>query len=146
MAKTVKLVTSNDFSELFTLENNVVDIKRDKLLQLVKDVASEVKEYELEVVSPGQVQIVQDTKTKYRKLVAINGAGAGMIALDFICRSNRGRVVAFRMPEGAPLPTRSITTNAGGGILWWDAGSREIIFSQIENNTRVVLNLSGFFA
>ncbi len=32
MAKTVKLVTSNDFSELFTLENNVVDVKRDKLL------------------------------------------------------------------------------------------------------------------
>lgn len=67
MAKTVKLVTSNDFSELFTLENNVVDVKRDKLLQMVKDVASEVKEYELEVVSPGQVQIVQDAKTKYRK-------------------------------------------------------------------------------
>lgn len=146
MAKTVKLVTSNDFSELFTLENNVVDVKRDKLLQMVKDVASEVKEYELEVVSPGQVQIVQDTKTKYRKLVAINGAGAGMVALDFIYRSNRGRVVAFRMPEGAPLPTRSITTNAGSGILWWDAGTRDIIFTQIENNQRIVLNLSGFFA
>ena len=92
---------------------------------------------------------MQDTKTKYRKLVAINGAG--MVALDFICRSNRGRVVAFRMPEGAPLPTRSITTNAGSGILWWDAGTRDIIFTQIENNQRIVLycivlNLSGFFA
>ena len=106
---------------------------------------SEIK-YELEVVSPGQVQIVQDTKTKYRKLVAINGAGAGMVALYFICRSNRGRVVAFRMTEGAPLPTRSITTNAGSGILWWDAGTRDIIFTQIENNQRIVLNLSGFFA
>lgn len=146
MAKTVKLVTDKDFSSLFSLDNGTVDIAQTRLKELIREVASEVKEYELEVVSPGQVQIVQDTKTKYRKLVAINGAGAGMVALDFICRSNRGRVVAFRMPEGAPLPTRSITTNAGGGILWWDAGTRDIIFTQIENNTRVVLNLSGFFA
>ena len=47
MAKTVKLVTDKDFSSLFSLDNGTVDIAQTKLKELIREVASEVKEYEL---------------------------------------------------------------------------------------------------
>lgn len=131
--------------EDFDVVNGNVRIKEERLKQLMREKAAEVQDYVLEVVNPNATQIIADANTDTRKMVSINGMGLGIISLDFICRVNSNRTVAFRMPEGAPLPTKTITTNAGSGLLWWNKGSREIVFSQVKSNERVVLNLVGMF-
>lgn len=131
--------------EDFDVVNGNVRIKEERLKQLMQEKTAEVQDYVLEVVNPNATQIIADANTDTRKMVSINGMGLGIISLDFICRVNGNRTVAFRMPEGAPLPTKTITTNAGSGLLWWNKGSREIVFSQVKSNERVVLNLVGMF-
>ena len=131
--------------EDFDVVNGNVRIKEERLKQLMQEKTAEVQDYVLEVVNPNATQIIADANTDTRKMVSINGMGLGIISLDFICRVNSNRTVAFRMPEGAPLPTKTISTNAGSGLLWWNKGSREIVFSQVKSNERVVLNLVGVF-
>lgn len=131
--------------EDFDVVNGNVQIKEERLKQLIQEKTAEVQDYVLEVVNPNATQIIADANTDTRKMVSINGMGIGIISLDFICRVNSNRTVAFRMPEGAPLPTKTISTNAGSGLLWWNKGSREIVFSQVKSNERVVLNLVGMF-
>lgn len=131
--------------EDFDVVNGNVRIKEERLKQLMQEKTAEVQDYVLEVVNPNATQIIADSNTDTRKMVSINGMGLGIISLDFICRVNSNRTVAFRMPEGAPLPTKTISTNAGSGLLWWNKGSREIVFSQVKSNERVVLNLVGMF-
>ncbi|WP_314343387.1 hypothetical protein [Haemophilus parahaemolyticus] len=131
--------------EDFDVVNGNVRIKEERLKQLIQEKTAEVQDYVLEVVNPNATQIIADANTDTRKMVSINGMGLGIISLDFICRVNSNRTVAFRMPEGAPLPTKTISTNAGSGLLWWNKGSREIVFSQVKSNERVVLNLVGMF-
>ncbi|WP_281773647.1 hypothetical protein [Haemophilus parahaemolyticus] len=131
--------------EDFDVVNGNVRIKEERLKQLMQEKTAEVQDYVLEVVNPNATQIITDANTDTRKMVSINGMGLGIISLDFICRVNSNRTVAFRMPEGAPLPTKTISTNAGSGLLWWNKGSREIVFSQVKSNERVVLNLVGMF-
>jgi len=131
--------------EDFDVVNGNVRIKEERLKQLMQEKTAEVQDYVLEVVNPNATQIIADANTDTRKMVSINGMGLGIISLDFICRVNSNRTVAFRMPEGAPLPTKTISTNAGSGLLWWNKGSREIVFSQVKSNERVVLNLVGMF-
>lgn len=131
--------------EDFDVVNGNVRIKEERLKQLIQEKTAEVQDYILEVVNPNATQIIADANTDTRKMVSINGMGLGIISLDFICRVNSNRTVAFRMPEGAPLPTKTISTNAGSGLLWWNKGSREIVFSQVKSNERVVLNLVGMF-
>ena len=131
--------------EDFDVVNGNVRIKEERLKQLIQEKTAEVQDYVLEVVNPNATQIIADANTDTRKMVSINGMGLGLISLDFICRVNSNRTVAFRMPEGAPLPTKTISTNAGSGLLWWNKGSREIVFSQVKSNERVVLNLVGMF-
>lgn len=131
--------------EDFDVVNGNVRIKEERLKQLIQEKTAEVQDYVLEVVNPNATQIIADANTDTRKMVSINGMGLGIISLDFICRVNSNRTVAFRMPEGAPLPTKTISTNAGSGLLWWNKGSREIVFSQVRSNERVVLNLVGMF-
>ena len=131
--------------EDFDVVNGNVRIKEERLKQLIQEKTAEAQDYVLEVVNPNATQIIADANTDTRKMVSINGMGLGIISLDFICRVNSNRTVAFRMPEGAPLPTKTISTNAGSGLLWWNKGSREIVFSQVKSNERVVLNLVGMF-
>lgn len=131
--------------EDFDVVNGNVRIKEERLKHLMQEKTAEVQDYVLEVVNPNATQIIADANTDTRKMVSINGMGLGIISLDFICRVNSNRTVAFRMPEGAPLPTKTISTNAGSGLLWWNKGSREIVFSQVKSNERVVLNLVGMF-
>ena len=131
--------------EDFDVVNGNVRIKEERLKQLIQEKTAEVQDYVLEVVNPNATQIIADANTDTRKMVSINGMGLGIISLDFICRVNSNRTVAFRMPEGAPLPTKTISTNAGSGLLWWNKGSREIVFSQVKSNERVVLNLVGMY-
>ena len=131
--------------EDFDVVNGNVRIKEERLKQLIQEKTAEVQDYVLEVVNPNATQTIADANTDTRKMVSINGMGLGIISLDFICRVNSNRTVAFRMPEGAPLPTKTISTNAGSGLLWWNKGSREIVFSQVKSNERVVLNLVGMF-
>ncbi|WP_315569520.1 hypothetical protein [Haemophilus parahaemolyticus] len=131
--------------EDFDVVNGNVRIKEERLKQLMQEKTAEVQDYVLEVVNPNATQIIADANTDTRKMVSINGMGLGIISLDFICRVNSNRTVAFRMPEGAPLPTKTISTSAGSGLLWWNKGSREIVFSQVKSNERVVLNLVGMF-
>ena len=131
--------------EDFDVVNGNVRSKEERLKQLIQEKTAEVQDYVLEVVNPNATQIIADANTDTRKMVSINGMGLGIISLDFICRVNSNRTVAFRMPEGAPLPTKTISTNAGSGLLWWNKGSREIVFSQVKSNERVVLNLVGMF-
>ncbi|MEZ7766249.1 hypothetical protein O3795_02155 [Haemophilus parahaemolyticus] len=131
--------------EDFDVVNGNVRIKEERLKQLIQEKTAEVQDYVLEVVNPNATQIIADANTDTRKMVSINGMGLGIISLDFICRVNSNRTVAFRMPEGAPLPTKTISTSAGSGLLWWNKGSREIVFSQVKSNERVVLNLVGMF-
>lgn len=131
--------------EDFDVVNGNVRIKEERLKQLIQEKTAEVQDYVLEVVNPNATQIIADANTDTRKMVSINGMGLGIISLDFICRVNSNRTVACRMPEGAPLPTKTISTNAGSGLLWWNKGSREIVFSQVKSNERVVLNLVGMF-
>lgn len=131
--------------EDFDVVNSNVRIKEERLKQLIQEKTAEVQDYVLEVVNPNATQIIADANTDTRKMVSINGMGLGIISLDFICRVNSNRTVAFRMPEGAPLPTKTISTSAGSGLLWWNKGSREIVFSQVKSNERVVLNLVGMF-
>ena len=131
--------------EDFDVVNGNVRIKEERLKQLMQEKTAEVQDYVLEVVNPNATQIIADANTDTRKMVSINGMGLGIISLDFICRVNSNRTVAFRMPEGAPLPTKTISTSEGSGLLWWNKGSREIVFSQVKSNERVVLNLVGMF-
>lgn len=131
--------------EDFDVVNGNVRIKEERLKQLMQEKTAEVQDYVLEVVNPNATQIIADANTDTRKMVSINGMGLGIISLDFICRVNSNRTVAFRMPEGVPLPTKTISTSAGSGLLWWNKGSREIVFSQVKSNERVVLNLVGMF-
>lgn len=142
----IKLITEQDLhADDLEISGDKVRIKPERLKQLMQEKTAEVQDYILDIANPSAVQIINDANTNSRKMVSINGLGMGIISLDFICRVNRARTVAFRMPEGAPLPTKTITTNAGSGLLWWNAGSREIVFSQVENNQRIVLNLVGLF-
>lgn len=145
MAIKTALLPSDAHIDDFVLEGKKLRLKPERLQELIQAKTAEVKQYVLEVVNPSATQIIQDANTDTRKMVAITGTGIGIISLDFICRVNGTRTVAFRMPENAPLPTRTITTNAGSGLLWWNKGTREIVFSQVKTNERVVLNLTGLF-
>ena len=148
MGYVVKYLTiENVHGDDFEVVGGKLKIKADRIKPIIQAASRDITEYILEQAQPETtVQVIADANTKYLKMVAINGLGLGIISIDFIYRGRDGaRTVAFRMPEGAPLPTKSITTNAGSGMLWWNAGSREIVFSQVTNGQRVVLNLVGMF-
>lgn len=145
--KEIKFIANTDIHpEDLIIKDNKLRINPTKLESLIAEKGKESKQYILEVLNPSATQIIQDANTNGRKMVIVNGMGVGIVSLDFICRINNTRTVAFRMPEGAPLPTQNLTVNAGSGLLWWNAGSRDIIFSQIQNNQRIVLNIVGMFA
>lgn len=131
----------------FVIEQGKLRINAKRIKPLLYTATRDVTDYVLDTAQDSStIQIIQDANINSRKMVSINGLGLGIISLDFIYRGANGRrTVAFRMPEGAPLPTKTITTNAGSGLLWWNAGSREIVFSQVQNGQRIVLNLVGLF-
>ena len=141
---TIENVHGDDF---VVMADGKLKINEERAKLLLQAATRDTTDYILEVVPAATVvQIIQDANTNSRKMVSVNGLGLGIISLDFIFRgTTNARTVAFRMPEGAPLPTKTITTNAGSGILWWNAGSRDIVFSQVQSGQRVVLNLTGVF-
>lgn len=145
-----KLITEQDLhTEDLVVEQGKLRVNPARLRPLFQEATSNVTEYVLDVVPTGNViQIAQDAHTNTRKMVSVNGLGVGVVSLDFTYRgTNNARTVAFRMPADAPLPAHTIATNtiAGAGLLWWNKGSREIVFHQVQNNQRVILNLIGLF-
>lgn len=146
--KIKKIITAKDVhDDDFAIIENKLRLRQDRLAEIVKAKAKELSPYILDVVAPsGSVFIVTDGNTNARKMVTINGVGVGIINLDFTCKVNRTRTVAFRMPAGAPRPAQTISAKAGSGVLWWNKGSRDIIFVDVLFNERVLLNLVGFFA
>lgn len=146
--KIKKVITTKDIhTNDLEIVDNKLRLKPTRLAEIVKTKAKELSPYILDVVAPsGSVFIVTDSNTNARKMVTLNGLGVGIVNLDFTCKVNRTRTVAFRMPAGAPLPMQTISAKAGSGVLWWNKGSRDIIFVDVLLNERVLLNLVGFFA
>lgn len=80
-----------------------------------------------------------------RKHIALEAGGIGKIHLDFMVSTSAPIELAM-IPAGAPVPFELMEVQvASGGSVWCDAGSRYINGAGLSPNTRIIVDMVGFF-
>lgn len=114
-----------------------------EFVQAEKKIRLKPKEIESYVLTQTNIARVNASKSEERRKLQVKG-GFGLIHLDFTPTATTGKL--FDLPANSPTPTSLIENQTfSGGVIWIDKGSRQIHSSGLQANSRVVLDLVGFF-